>query len=73
MLIKLDDREGEMGFIFFDGYGLVALHREHLIGDTSRISAVIDDGPVEVEDDVIAGEFLFHIFIEEAFLWKRHL
>ena len=68
MLIKLDDREGEMGFILFNGYGLVALHREHLIGDIGRISAVIDDGPVEVEDNVIAGEFLFHIFIEEAFL-----
>ena len=68
MLIELDDRESEMGFIFFNGYGLVALHREHLVGDIGRISAVIDDGPVEVEDDVIAGVFLFHIFIAEAFL-----
>ena len=71
--VIFEDWESELGAIFIKGHGFVPLHGEHLIEDILGVPSIIDDRPIEIENDGFVKAFLIHTFNSEAFLWKRLL
>ena len=71
--VIVENRESEIGAIFIKSHGFVPLHGKHLIEDILGVPSIIDDRPIEIENDGFVKAFLIHTFNSKAFLKKRPL